>query len=216
MATLLAVSLGTPQLLPGSDAPTGIVKAPRSGPVLVDTLGLVGDAVLNRKYHGGPDQALYLYLQQDYDWWASELGTPFAPGTFGENLTVDGIAGEALAIGDRFTIGDVVLEATWHRTPCNTLARRMGDPRWVKIFARAGRPGAYLRVLHPGAIEAGMEVVHTPFAGERVTVGELMSHDGERVLPETFVRRMLQTPLRERSRPKYEALLQTEETPHEP
>ncbi len=97
--------------------PDRIVKTPRSGPVLIDTLGLLGDAVLDRKHHGGPDQAVYVYLQSDYDLWTQDLGEPLPPGTFGENLVIDGIAGDTLAIGDRFVIGPVTLEVTYHRTP---------------------------------------------------------------------------------------------------
>ena len=31
----------------------------------------------------------------------------------------------------------------------------MGEPRWIKTFTRALRPGAYLRVLEPGELCAG-------------------------------------------------------------
>ena len=97
MPTLLSVNIGSPRLLTGSATPTGIVKLPRTGPVMVDDMGLLGDAVLDKKHHGGRDQAVYVYLQSDYDWWADELGEPLDPGTFGENLTVAGIDGKALA-----------------------------------------------------------------------------------------------------------------------
>ena len=46
----------------------------------------------------------------------------------------------------------------------------MGEPRWVKRFAQANRPGAYLRVLTPGSVSAGdrVEVVHRPGHGIRI------------------------------------------------
>ena len=213
MPRLLSVNIGAPTVLAGSASPTGIVKTPRSGPVLIDTLGVLGDAVLDRKHHGGPDQAVYVYLQSDYDLWTQDLGTPLAPGTFGENLVIDGVAADTLAIGDRFVIGPVVLEVTYHRTPCNTLARRMGDPGWVKRFARALRPGAYTRVITSGAVEAGMEVEFIRFAGERVTVVELMALDGVRDIDTAFLERALKTPLRQRTREKYLQTLATRTTP---
>lgn len=206
MPTLLSVNLGSPQILAGSATPTGIVKEPRTGPMMIDQMGLLGDAVLDRKHHGGADQAVYVYLQSDYDWWADSVG-PLQPGTFGENLTIDGIDGKALAIGDRLQIGDVLLEVTYHRTPCATLGRRMGDPRWVKRFAKALRPGGYCRVLAGGTVEAGMVVAYQPFAGERVTVAELMSTDGMRERPRELMERVLRTPIREKTRLKYEPLL---------
>ncbi|RYE88490.1 MAG: MOSC domain-containing protein [Hyphomicrobiales bacterium] len=207
MATLLSVNIGSPQALAGSATPTGIVKLPRTGPVMIDEMGLLGDAVLDKKHHGGRDQAVYIYMQSDYDWWAGELGQPFPPGTFGENLTIGGLSGDTLAIGDRIQIGDVLLEVTYHRTPCATLGRKMGDPRWVKRFARALRPGAYMRVLVPGTVEAGMDVSCVPFAGERVTVTELMATDGMRERPRELMERVLRTPIREKTRLRYEPLL---------
>src|SRR5690606_35157416 len=163
--------------------------------------------ILDRKHHGGPDQAVYVYLAEDYAFWAAELGAPLAPGTFGENLTIDGVDGDRLAIGDRFTIGDVVIEITYHRTPCNTLARHMGSAGWVRRFAKARRPGGYARVLAPGTIEAGADIVYTPFTGARVTVAELMSFDGARELPRELMQRVLATPVREKTRLAYQARL---------
>jgi MOSC domain-containing protein YiiM len=207
MPRLLAVNIGSPTLQPGVAAPTGIVKTPCSGPVLVDAAGLLGDAILDRQQHGGVDQAVYAYFQSDYDWWAGELGRALPPGTFGENVTIAGVDGTEVAIGDRFGIGDVVLEVTYHRTPCATLGRHMGDPRWVKRFAKALRPGAYMRALANGTIEAGNEMTYTPFVGERVTVVELMATDGMRERPRELMERALRTPIREKTRLKYQDLL---------
>ena len=73
---LLSVNIGRPEHIPGHTAPTGIVKRPVSGPVEIGPLGLPGDAVMDTKNHGGFDQAVYLYGQPDYDWWAIPKGTP--------------------------------------------------------------------------------------------------------------------------------------------
>jgi MOSC domain-containing protein YiiM len=206
MPTLLSVNIGSPERLAGSATPTGIVKLPRTGPVMIDDMGLLGDAVLDKKHHGGRDQAVYIYLQSDYDWWADSVG-PLPPGTFGENLTIGGLESANLSIGDRLQIGEVLLEVTYHRTPCATLGRRMGDPRWVRRFAKALRPGAYMRVLATGTVEAGMAAGYIPFAGERVTVSELMATDGLRERPRELMERVLRTPIRDKTRQKYEPLL---------
>ena len=207
MPELVSVNIGTPTVQAGSSAATGIEKVPRAGPVMIDEAGLVGDAIMDRTHHGGQDQAVYLYVASDYDWWMEELGTPIEPGTFGENLTFSGIDGQRLAIGDRFVLGDVVLEITYHRTPCATFARRMGDPKWVRRFHRAGRPGAYARVLTPGIVEARMPATYDPFQGTRVTVSELMSLDGIANVPRALMERVLETPVRGKTREKYEAAL---------
>ena len=57
--------------------------------------------------------------------------------------------------GDRFQVGEAMLEASIPRIPCATFAMHMGDPGFVKRFARAGRLGFYCRVVTPGAVGPG-------------------------------------------------------------
>jgi len=204
---LLAVNLGKPEPIPSRTAMTGIYKRPQKSSVRIGKLGLEGDAVLDRKHHGGVDQAIYVYFQSDYDFWDAEMGTTIQPGTFGENLTIDGIDGMAVSVGDRFAIGEAVLEVTSHRTPCSVFAARMGDPKWVKTFHRAGRPGAYCRVIAEGAVEAGMDVGYQGFAGEKVTISELMALDGVREIPQATLERALRAPVHYKMREDFEARL---------
>jgi len=204
MARLVSVNIGRPRSIPGTETPTGIYKEPVAGPVAIGPQGLAGDVIADRQHHGGIDQAVYVYFQEDYDWWAGKLDTAPQPGLFGENLTIEGADSAGTAIGDRFAIGDCLLEVTYHRTPCLTFALRMGDPRWLKRFRRAGRPGAYCRVLAPGTVAAGMAVTPTPYGGERITVSELMGFDGVADIPHDFMRRAVSTPIREKTRFKYE------------
>jgi len=87
---LTAICLGRPEVLAGKSYKTGINKTALNVPIVVDAEGLVGDAVCNRKHHGGPDQAILLEGSLTLDWWAAELGRDLPPGTFGENLVVEG------------------------------------------------------------------------------------------------------------------------------
>lgn len=209
---LLSVNIGRPEHIPGHTALTGIVKRPVSGPVEIGPLGLPGDAVMDTKNHGGFDQAVYLYGQPDYDWWAEQLGRPLPPGLFGENLTVSGLESANILIGDRFQIGDVLLEATSPRNPCATFAARMGgDPHWVKRFFAAGRMGVYGRVLRAGTVEAGIPVAYTRFAGEAVPITEL-SRDYKNPAPDRM-RWLLKAPLHRDLRAQYEAALAQGEMP---
>lgn len=204
---LLAVNLGKPERIPSKTGMTGIFKRPQTGPMQIGKLGLEGDAVLDRKHHGGVDQAIYVYFQSDYDFWDAQMGTRIQPGTFGENLTIDGVDGMAVCVGDRFAIGETVLEVTSHRPPCSVFAARMGDPRWVKTFHRAGRPGAYCRVIAEGAVEVGMDVGYQKFAGEPVTISELMALDGVREIPRATLERALRAPVHYKMRDDYETRL---------
>ncbi len=170
---LVSVNVGQPVAL-DPDKPhktTGICKKPVSGAVRVGQSGAEGDAVMEKKHHGGPGQALYLYTLDDYAYWANQ-GVEAGPGVFGDNLTVDGVESGTLCIGDRLEIDAVVLEVTAARIPCATLARRMGDPQFVKRFRQASRPGAYLRVIEGGTIAAGASIELRPFAGDRFSIAE--------------------------------------------
>ena len=138
---------------------TAIDKRPVAGPVEVGPLGLVGDTQVDRRHHGGPGKAVYVYADEDAEWWAAELDREIKPGLFGENLRTSGIDVTGAEIGERWSIGeDVVVEVTMPRTPCRTFAERMDERGWVKRFSVANRPGAYLKVLQTGAISTGDEV----------------------------------------------------------
>lgn len=137
---------------------TAIWKVPAAGRVVVRGVNLEGDDQADRRVHGGPDKAVYAYGLDDYAWWEAELGRHLDPGTFGENLTVASMAVSAAMVGERWAVGSAVLEVCQPRTPCGKLGIRMGDPRFPRRFARAGRPGAYLRIVTEGNIGAGDEI----------------------------------------------------------
>lgn len=204
MALLLSVNRAKAEPIPAKSALTGIFKRPVEGPVEIDTQGLKHDAIVDRRHHGGVDQAVYAYFADDYAWWGEELGAALEPGIFGENLTIAGVEGRDVAVGDRFAISDVVLEVTSHRTPCTVFSARMGDKFWAKRFHRASRPGAYCRVIAPGEVASGMAVTYHPFSGERITVAELMALDGVREIAPDFMRRALTAPLHHLMRTDYE------------
>lgn len=203
MARLLSVNIGKPRNIPGTGAVTGIYKESVSGPVAVGKDGIAGDVIADRRHHGGADQAIYVYFQADYDFWVGE-GVETFPGLFGENFTLEGPDSASTAIGDRFMIGDCVLEVTYHRTPCMTFSAKMGDARWLKRFHKARRPGAYCRVISLGTVEAGMAVTILPYEGERISVAEIMGFDGIADIPRDFMSRAITTPIREKTRFKYE------------
>lgn len=170
MPALLAVCV-VASLRPddGTVGVTAIDKRAVDGPVKVGPYGVYADVQADRKHHGGLDQAVYAYGQEDADFWAAETGRELPPGFFGENLRTSGFDVNASSVGDVWRIGDqVVLEVTHPREPCQTFARwveasGVAPARgWVKRFAGAGRLGPYLRVLHGGEIRADDPIVVTP------------------------------------------------------
>jgi len=200
-----SINLGRPRHLSGRSfsGETGIFKSSVTGPVPVGTLGLAGDAVLNERHHGGPAQALYLYRQEDYDWWSTRLGQTLTPGTFGENLTVSGLPGPDLAIGTRLVFDEVMLEVTAPRIPCNTLAQRMNDPKFAKAFVRAERPGFYCRVCTPGVLHVDGQFSLDDGAASDVTVLALFRAAG-RTLAREELEWFLAAPIDVRTRRKFE------------
>jgi MOSC domain-containing protein YiiM len=155
------------KLIPGPKETgfTAIDKRPQPGRVRVRALGLEGDRVCDTKNHGGPDLALYTYAEEDANWWAGELGREIPTGLFGENLRTEGVDVNGALLGEVWRIGDEVeVMVRAPRIPCITFQHRMQLPHWVKRFHRAGRPGAYLKVLREGTIGAGdpIEIVSKP------------------------------------------------------
>ena len=184
---------------------TGIYKRPAAGPVEIGPLGLSGDTIWSKKHHGGPDQAVYVYGHEDYAWWAAELGRALEPGTFGENLTVTGLATGASAVGDRLHVGEtVVLEVTCGRIPCSTLTARMGIRAFTQRFRKAGRPGLYCRVIETGTVQAGDAVRDEPATGPRLGIVEFAEMFYARDLTREQHERALAAPICERGRRDHE------------
>lgn len=200
---LLAVCRGAPEILPGKRSRTGINKHPVSGATMIDQAGIVGDAVCNTSVHGGPDQAILLEGSQTLDWWAEELGRDIPPGTFGENLVVEGLDNRDVAVGDRFHVGEVVLEATCPRSPCATFTAKMNDPGIARRYFRAGRPGIYCRVITPGIVSPGEAVRHEPYSGERIPIAAMLAAIVNEPSAEEKAR-ILSAPIGARWRPSFE------------
>jgi MOSC domain-containing protein YiiM len=132
---------------------TGIDKRPAAGRVVVGIEGIPGDAVANRAHHGGPDQALLLFSAAHYPSLERRLGRALPPGSFGENLTVEGLDERTARLGDVLRAGTAVLEVSSPRLPCATLAHHLRDGGLPEAIR--GRAGWYVRVLEAGTVAAG-------------------------------------------------------------
>jgi MOSC domain-containing protein YiiM len=123
---------------------------------------------------------VYAYAREDLDWWEESLGRRLPSGSFGENLTTEGIDVSRAAIGERWRIGDeLVLAVTAPRVPCRTFAVWLEERGWIKRFVQAARPGAYLRVVEPGMVEAGSAITIVERPIDALTIEDvfrLMTH----------------------------------------
>ncbi len=190
---VVSVNVGRPRTVPwnGSTVTSGIWKAPASGRVAVGGVNVDGDDQADRSVHGGLDKAVYAYGLDDYRWWAGELGSELGPGSFGENLTIDGFDVSDALIGEHWQIGDAVFEVSQPRIPCYKLGIRHADPEFPRRFAAAERPGAYVRIIQPGSIAAGdaVTVLSRPAHGLTARLVSRAYHTDRSLVP-----RLLEVP----------------------
>jgi len=131
---------------------------------VVTPLGLAGDGHAHPEIHGGPRKALLLITSEGIEE-LKAAGFPLYYGALGENLTVQGLDRRSVRIGQRYRIGQVLIEITKVRAPCETLspygygiqkavydkdvkANDPGSPRW-------GLSGFYASIVQPGTIRPG-------------------------------------------------------------
>lgn len=154
---------------------TAIWKFPVAGRIPVCGVNLRGDDQADRSVHGGTDKAVYAYALEDTAWWETQTDKKLGAGAFGENLSVRGLDVTGARVGEIWRVGTAVLEVRQPRLPCFKLALRMGDPMFPRLFAHAGRPGAYLAILEEGDVGAGDRIDVLARPTHEVTVG-LMAH----------------------------------------
>lgn len=150
---------------------TAIDKRPVDGPVHVHRFGVGADEIADLQHHGGPDQAVYAYAREDLTDWGRSTGRELVAGQFGENLTTQGIDLTEARAGDRWRVGEALLEISGVRIPCAVFQGFLGEDRWVKRFTQHGRPGPYLRVVEPGAVRAGDAIEVVERRDHDLTVG---------------------------------------------
>ena len=152
---VLSVNISGPKPLKyrGRTVATGIFKVPVEGRVRVHLLGLEGDVQVDRRVHGGPDKAVYIYPHEHYAHWETVLKRKDLEfGQFGENLTTFGLLEDGVRVGDQLRVGTALLQVTMPRSPCFKLMAKMNDFHFAKPFLASGRTGFYLRVLEEGDV----------------------------------------------------------------
>lgn len=178
---LVSVNVGRPKTVEwyGRQETSAIWKSPVAGPVAARGFNLAGDEQADHRVHGGYDKAVYAYSTEDYRWWSVALDRPLGPGTFGENLTTEGIDLAVAVIGERWSVGSTTLEVSEPRFPCHNLGMRMGDSSFVKRFDEAARFGTYLRIIGEGELAAGDEISRISRPEGGLTTADLIEADND-------------------------------------
>ena len=173
---LLSVNVGLPKNVAwqGKTVYTGVWKYPVDGPAMVRRLNIDGDGQGDLAGHGGEQRAVLVYQAGSYRHWQQHLGRDdLGHGSFGENLTVDGLADDEVCIGDRYRIGGAEFEVTQPRVTCYRVGLRLDEPELPALLVSHHRPGFYMRVLREGRIRAGDRIVKTRTGPGALSVAEV-------------------------------------------
>ncbi len=173
---ILSVNVGLPREIfyQGRTIHTGIFKIPVEGRVRVSALNLSGDRQADLTVHGGPSKAVYAYPAEHYAFWRQELlGIDFPWGSFGENLTTEGLLEGDLNIGDRLCVGSVELMVTEPRLPCYKLGAKFKRDDMVRRFLKSRRTGFYCAVLREGELAANDTVQYLSRGDGGITVADI-------------------------------------------
>jgi len=135
---------------------TGFFKYPVSRLVLARHDGLDGDVQVDRRVHGGPHKAIHAFPSEHYGFYRDLFGSAdWTYGHFGENLTTEGLLESDVRIGDRFRIGEALVEVSQPRSPCFRFGARLGSRDAIRTCVDSARTGLYFRVIEEGALKAG-------------------------------------------------------------
>jgi MOSC domain-containing protein YiiM len=154
--------IGGPKPFRSDGTLSAMARDPVDGAVLLTKTGFIGDQVADPSVHGGPDKAVHFYPSEHYPKWIAdfakqELSHPLLEnaGAFGENMSASGLREDRVRIGDRFRVGDALVEIAQGRQPCWKLDHRFGVRGMAAAVIKTGRCGLYFRVIEEGIVKAG-------------------------------------------------------------
>ena len=145
----------------------GVPKLPIAKGKITE-VGLEGDSHAHPQIHGGPIQAILIITDEGIEELKAE-GFALYPGALGENITTQGLDRHQVRAGQRYRVGESILEITKIRRPCDTLSVygpgiqkavydadvKAGDA----ASARWGLSGFYCAIVRPGTIRPGDPIV---------------------------------------------------------
>jgi MOSC domain-containing protein YiiM len=194
---VVSVNVGLPREVEwkGMTVVTGIFKEPVAGSVAVRKHNLDGDRQADLTVHGGPDKAVYGYASEHYPYWRSQFPQMELPwGTFGENLTTEGVSENSLHIGDTLRAGSAVLMVAQPRMPCYKMQIRFRRDDIIQRFLMSGRSGFYFSIVEEGEVAAGSPIEVLSRDENKVTIADIYRiYVGQEPDPE-LLRRVLKVP----------------------
>lgn len=158
----------------GKMVETGIFKSPVKGFIFLGKEDVVNDAVVDRRYHGGIDKAVYAYAENHYEYWKQLYpGLDWKYGMFGENLTISNLEETEIYVGSQYKLGEAIIEVTQPREPCSKLGIVFGTQKVVKQFWNSTKSGVYFKVLQIGNVKTGDELILLKKAVNTPTIADV-------------------------------------------
>ena len=153
---------------------TGIFKYPVKTEIFLGKEDVENDAVIDRRYHGGIEKAVYAYSENHYNYW-KELypDIDWRYGIFGENLTITNLDETEIKVGNQYSLGEVVIEVTKPREPCMKLGLVFGTQTVLKQFWNSSKSGIYFKVISTGNVKTGDELVLVKEAFNTPSIAEV-------------------------------------------
>lgn len=157
-----------------AEVETGMFKVPVPEGITITENGVLSDTVCDLRYHGGRDKACYIFGRNNYPYFQKLYpDAKWETGFFGENIELDVLNESQLFIGDKYQIGEAVIQIAQPRTPCSKLGYRFGNMASLKDFINSPHPGAYVRVLKDGLVCEGDEMTLIEKASQRLSLTDL-------------------------------------------
>jgi MOSC domain-containing protein YiiM len=155
---LLSIFVGAPQRCEAADGTvfrTSMYKNPVCETIWLGSENLEGNVQANLKYHGGPDKAVCCFASEHLPHLSELTATALPHGALGENFTLRGMLEDEVCLGDRYRVGDAIVEVSQPRQPCANLSKRWGDKQLPKLMVQHGYTGWYMRVIEEGLLQPG-------------------------------------------------------------
>ncbi len=171
---IIGLYAGKPRPFGPRGAPSSIIKSPVTQ-LTVNKTGTLEDEQGNKKLHGGPEKVLHQYSVQNYDLLKQHFPQgKFDFGSIGENLLVSGMQDANVYIGDRYQVGEVILQVNAPRSPCNKISHRYGIANLDRFVSQQQITGWYYRVEQSGVIRLDSSVILLSRVDDAVSVKEMV------------------------------------------
>lgn len=153
---------------------TGIFKFSVDKPIFLGSEDVRDDNVIDRRFHGGINKAVYGYSYKHYDYFKKlHPDLDWQYGMFGENLTFSELDEEEITVGSVYEIGECIIQVTEPRQPCFKLGIRFESTEIISQFWNSTKSGVYFKVLHEGFVRSGDELLLLKKLNSTPTIAEV-------------------------------------------